>query len=1558
MKNQARKVRFFGTFPLGIVPLLLASCLMLCFSSASVGALPWSDDMESGTNGWTATGLWHMVEDGVSPCPDSNSPTNSWWYGTDSNCTYNNGLTNAGCLTSTLIDFSTAANAVLKFWYLYETETSTASPWDSRKVDIDPGTGWAPLEQLYDDTMNVWNQKSINLTPYVGNVVQIRFCFDTGDDAWNDFKGWYIDDVLIEEDIIPPQILSTVPADGAIDIALNEPIVVTFSEAMDTGTVVLSSAPDPGGWSVTWTGGNTIANYTHNAFTSLTGYTLQITAGSDLMGNPLAGGGAPNPWTFTTKLDLPPTIVQTSPADGTTGVALSEYIVVTFSEPMDTGSVALSSVPDPGGWSVAWASANSIASYTHNDFSYSSSYTIQITGTDAMGQSLTAGAVANPWAFETVLDLTPPAVPTLQSPSNGSYGVATQTFSWTEVTDPSGVTYDLQISTDPGFGIVDIDKTGIVSNSYTLSGVPPELLTNGITYFWRVQAVDGSSNPSGFSSSFTMTADTILPQTTYDGFDGTLGSNGWYTTSGTFTLSASDVPSGVSKTYYGYGGADTISERPYTWIDATDGTNTGLSGDDQTIAVPVGFSFPFYGVDYTNVYVCTNGWISFTYSGISYSNIEFPSASMDNTIAALWDDLTTSDPAANIYYKNLSSPNRLVVEWNNVPRLGGGTPSTFEVILYETGEIIWSFNTIGTSLTITVGMNKGDGVDGYTWKYGSPPSDGTSATNKSIYEYTGPVTMDTDGQYNIAYYSVDNAGNEEQENSAELKIDTTPPAGAAPAYLNEYTFDTSVEINWSSDPGYDYTSSISTYEVERATDEVNFSAVYSSTATDTYSWTDTDVVNGGKYSYRVKTFNFAGLSDTSPTTSTTIELTPPTSINEIRDGDGDDVDYISHYSYIDANWDASSDPETDIQEYLYRVGTSTGTGDLIPWTSAATNTSVTRDDVTLEPDNTYYFDVKAVNGAGLESETAYSDGQKVDITSPDPIPYVNDGTGSDVNFISSTSELSANWGASSDGESGIKQYNVYVGTAPWATDVVSSTSTLSTSITFSLTLEEGQTYYVTVEPVNGAGTVGSPTCSNGQTVDTTIIPAPSFIYDGLSDDVDYTNSSSLSANWEQAEESDRYWVAVGSAPGGATDTLDWTNAGNNTSYTADLSGSLVDGNTYYFSVKGEKISGKFSEAITSDGIVYDVSPPVFSGANSATDTGAGGQVSLSWEAAQDASPPVVYNVYQATDPGGFNYSAPTVSGVTSSPSLVSGLTDGTTYYFVVRAQDDLGQEDSNTTAVSAVPTTADSDPPAAPTAFGAVAGDQQVWLSWINPTDSDFAGVKLVQKTGGYPSSVSDGTMLYQGTGTSHKDTSLTNKTTYYYTLFACDSVPNCSSAQASAVPDAAALRLSAGWNMIALSTNPSSGATSTIFSGYDVVVCMYAEGVLTCDSDPSFPEMSPGIGYWAHTDTDIASIDVSGSDVTDSPYEISLKAGWNAFGSPYKEAVPWDDTHISFKEGAGSPVALSAATDKVNTTIYYFNTPLEQYQAMAPGSGLSAAPWSGYWIRALKDCTMIINSP
>jgi predicted GH43/DUF377 family glycosyl hydrolase len=197
----------------------------------------------------------------------------------------------------------------------------------------------------------------------------------------------------------------------------------------------------------------------------------------------------------------------------------------------------------------------------------------------------------------------------------------------------------------------------------------------------------------------------------------------------------------------------------------------------------------------------------------------------------------------------------------------------------------------------------------------------------------------------------------------------------------------------------------------------------------------------------------------------------------------------------------------------------------------------------------------------------------------------------------------------------------------------------------------------------------------------------------------------------------------------------------------------------------------------------DFLPPTFGGLMSAVDDGTDGDVTLNWNPAWDPSPPITYNIYIATVSGGQNFFVPDYS--TSLTSIqVSGLLNGTRYYFVVRAEDTWGFEDSNTVERSAVPTTPlDYIPPS----FGGIQSaidsgtGGSVTLSWNVATDPDSPesntdpslpityNIYYSQIPGGQDFLTPDVTTP----NTNHEVTGLTDGTTYYFVVRAEDGVGN-----------------------------------------------------------------------------------------------------------------------------------------------------------------------------------------
>jgi len=87
----------------------------------------------------------------------------------------------------------------------------------------------------------------------------------------------------------------------------------------------------------------------------------------------------------------------------------------------------------------------------------------------------------------------------------------------------------------------------------------------------------------------------------------------------------------------------------------------------------------------------------------------------------------------------------------------------------------------------------------------------------------------------------------------------------------------------------------------------------------------------------------------------------------VNDGTGNDLSTTSSLTTLSANWASSIDSNSGITKYWYAIGTSQGATDVTSWTDNALNTSVTRTGLALTDGQSYYFSIKTVNGAGLET---------------------------------------------------------------------------------------------------------------------------------------------------------------------------------------------------------------------------------------------------------------------------------------------------------------------------------------------------------------------------------------------------------------------------------------------------------------------------------------------------------------------------------------------------------------------------------------------------------------
>jgi fibronectin type 3 domain-containing protein len=216
--------------------------------------------------------------------------------------------------------------------------------------------------------------------------------------------------------------------------------------------------------------------------------------------------------------------------------------------------------------------------------------------------------------------------------------------------------------------------------------------------------------------------------------------------------------------------------------------------------------------------------------------------------------------------------------------------------------------------------------------------------------------------------------------------------------------------------------------------------------------------------------------------------------------------------------------------------------------------------------------------------------------------------------------------------------------------------------------------------------------------------------------------------------------------------------------------------------------------------IHDETPPPAQ-VSSLVATAGDSQVSLSWAPSSGAT---TYNVKESATSGG-PYT--TITNVTATNFVQTGLANGSTYYYVVSALNFNGESaDSSEKGSTPFP----PQPPTAPANLTATAGNTLVLLSWPGSSSATSYNVKSSATPGG-PYAV-----VANVTTTNFAHTGLTNGDTYYYVVSALNSHGESgNSVEASAtpapVPPAAptGLATTAGDAQVALSWTGSAGATS-----------------------------------------------------------------------------------------------------------------------------------------------------
>jgi len=170
-------------------------------------------------------------------------------------------------------------------------------------------------------------------------------------------------------------------------------------------------------------------------------------------------------------------------------------------------------------------------------------------------------------------------------------------------------------------------------------------------------------------------------------------------------------------------------------FDSDLGTDLNL-GDDENTTVNLGFNFNYYGTDWTDIHVNSNGIVGIG-SVVDNSPFYDPSFFFNDIpkIAAFFIDL---NPAAGGGVFQKSDANKITITWSNIPEFGGNNSNTIQLVLYNDGSFDLTFNNIDATVAsnnspISVGIHPGGdpNLDNISFSDDLPYSGGAGA---GIYE--------------------------------------------------------------------------------------------------------------------------------------------------------------------------------------------------------------------------------------------------------------------------------------------------------------------------------------------------------------------------------------------------------------------------------------------------------------------------------------------------------------------------------------------------------------------------------------------------------------------------------------------------------------------------------------------------------------------------------------------------------------------------------------------------------------------------------------------------------
>lgn len=865
---------------------------------------------------------------------------------------------------------------------------------------------------------------------------------------------------------------------------------------------------------------------------------------------------------------------------------------------------------------------------------------------------------------------------------------------------------------------------GTASGSHTLlaSGVSSTTysdttVSNGTQYYYTVRAYNGTESADSNETSalpigpFSISATTAPTPTTIEVTWGTASGAATYdvgygTTSGTYTfvtnVTSPYTISGLSgeTTYYimvrarnavGLGGTSETSE-------VSQITPIGPPSGLTAAASPGNVSLNWNAVTGASSYKVYRGTSSGTYSEIA-----------TNVLTNSYSDATVSNGTS--YYYVVSAYN------------GADSAYSNEAVIRSIASFSISVTVLSDS-SVQVSWTNPAGGSTYDVKYGT--ASGTYTTTLS--NQTSPVTvtgLSSGSEYFFVVDAKNSVGNGTTRSSAEVGATT---AFGAPNGLAAAATPGSVSLTWNS------VSGATSYKVLRGTASGTYTEIESNAGTNSY--TDSTVSDGTTYFYVVRAFNGTDSANSNEASVRPISAFTFSSAT------------VASASSLTLTWTAA----TGAASYDVRYGTSSGT-----YTGTATGVTSPYTLTGLSAGTRYYVSIRAKNAVG--SGTNLDSSELNALTSP--------GAPSSLAVAATTGQMVLTWTA---GGGSTTNYNVYRSTATGGPYSQIASAVSATNYTDS-TITNGTQYYYIVRGNNGTESVDSNEATGQSiasfTISSTSAPTP----------------NSIVVTWPTTAGATLYDVRYGTATGSYATTV----SGVTSPYT--ISGLTGDTN-YYIVVRARNTIGAGSSAQSPE--VTQVTP--LSAPTGLAATSTPGSVALSWNTVTGAAS---YKVYRGTTSGTYSLLQ---SGVASTSYTDNTVSNGTTYYYVVKAYNGADSADSNetTTLPMANFSIASTSSPTS----------SSVEVTWTGPTGAATYDIKYGTTTGTYSTTVPGVTSPYTISG-------LSAGTTYYVvvvannTVGAGTSVTSSESSQLTALGAPTGLTASASPGQVGLNWTDQPAATS-----------------------------------------------------------------------------------------------------------------------------------------------------